>query len=58
LTVEPFGSRVTDLGIDEVDLIKFDCEGGEYLIISELSAPRGDECGTSDVDRALKIKVT
>jgi FkbM family methyltransferase len=58
LTVEQFWSQVTDLGIDEVDLIKLDCEGAEYLIISELSAPRVDECGTSDVDRALKIKVT
>ncbi len=38
LTVEQFWSRVVDFGIDEVDLMKLDCEGGEYLIISELSA--------------------
>ncbi len=38
LTVEQFWSQVTDFGIDEVDLIKLDCEGAEYLIIAELSA--------------------
>ena len=38
VAVEPFWSQVTDLGIDEVELIKLDCEGAEYLIISELSA--------------------
>jgi FkbM family methyltransferase len=38
LTVEQFWTQVTDFGIDEVDLIKLDCEGAEYLIISELSA--------------------
>lgn len=27
-----------DVGIDEVDLLKLDCEGAEYLIVSELSA--------------------
>jgi hypothetical protein len=27
-----------DVGIDEVDLLKLDCEGAEYLIISELAA--------------------
>jgi FkbM family methyltransferase len=37
LTVEQFWSQVTGFGIDEVDLIKLDCEGAEYLIISELS---------------------
>jgi hypothetical protein len=58
VAVEPFWTQVTDFGIDVVDLIKLDCEGAEYLIISALSAPRGDECGTSDLDRALKIKVT
>ena len=29
---------LADVGIDEVDLLKLDCEGAEYLIISELSA--------------------
>jgi FkbM family methyltransferase len=38
LTVEQFWTQVTDFGIDEVDLIKLDCEGAEYLIVSELSA--------------------
>ena len=38
LTVEQFWSQVTGFGIDEVDLIKLDCEGAEYLIVSELSA--------------------
>jgi FkbM family methyltransferase len=38
LTVEQFWTQVTNFGIDEVDLIKLDCEGAEYLIISELSA--------------------
>ena len=56
LTVEQFWTQVTDFGIDEVDLNKLDCEGAEYLIISALSAPRGDECGTSDLDRAIKTQ--
>ena len=38
LTVEQFWTQVTDFGIDEIDLIKLDCEGAEYLIVSELSA--------------------
>jgi len=29
---------LADVGIDEVDLLKLDCEGAEYLIISEFSA--------------------
>jgi hypothetical protein len=37
VAVEPFWTQVTDFGIDVVDLIKLDCEGAEYLIISELS---------------------
>ncbi len=40
LTVEQFWSQVTDFGIDEVDLIKLNCEGAEYSIISELTALR------------------
>ena len=35
VAVEPFWTQVTYFGIDEVDLIKPDCEGAEYLIISE-----------------------
>ena len=38
MTVDQFWTQVTDFSIDEVDLIKLDCEGAEYLIISELSA--------------------
>ncbi|MEY2611377.1 MAG: hypothetical protein RL069_188 [Planctomycetota bacterium] len=38
LTVKQFWTQVTDFGIDEVDLIKLDCEVAEYLIISDLSA--------------------
>jgi hypothetical protein len=29
---------LADVGIDEVDLLKLDCEGAEYLIVSEFSA--------------------
>ena len=29
---------LADVGIDEVDLLKLDCEGAEYMIISEFSA--------------------
>ena len=35
---DSLGPRYCDFGIDEVDLIKLDCEGVEYLIVSELSA--------------------
>ena len=35
---ESLGLRYRDFGIDEVDLIKLDCEGAEYLIVSEISA--------------------
>jgi hypothetical protein len=38
VAVKQFWTQVTDFGIDEVDLIKLDCEGAEYLIISECSA--------------------
>jgi hypothetical protein len=37
-TVEQFWTQVTVFGIDEVDMIKLDCEGAEYLITSTLSA--------------------
>lgn len=30
--------RYRDSGIDEFDLIKLDCEGADYLIVSKLSA--------------------
>jgi len=29
---------LADIGIDEVDLLKLDCEGAEYLIVSDFSA--------------------
>jgi len=35
---ESLEPRYRDFGIDEVDLIKLDCEGAEYLIVSEISA--------------------
>ena len=35
VAVESFLSQVTDFGIDGGNLIKLDCEGAEYLIISE-----------------------
>jgi FkbM family methyltransferase len=38
VTVEQFCAKAADFGIDEVDLIKLDCEGSEYLIVSELPA--------------------
>ena len=38
ITPEDLWSILADLGIDEVDLLKLDCEGAEYLIVSELSA--------------------
>jgi FkbM family methyltransferase len=38
VTVEQFCEQAADFGIDEVDLIKLDCEGAEYLIVSELPA--------------------
>jgi len=38
VTVEQFCAQAADFSIDEVDLIKLDCEGSEYLIVSELPA--------------------
>jgi FkbM family methyltransferase len=38
LTVEQLWTRVKDWGVNEIDLMKLDCEGAEYLIIPELSA--------------------
>ncbi len=38
MTFEQIWAQVADFGIDEVDLIKIDCEGSEYLIVSELPA--------------------
>jgi hypothetical protein len=32
------GNMLADVGIDEVDLLKLDCEGAEYLFVSEFSA--------------------
>jgi FkbM family methyltransferase len=38
ITVEDLWSRVQGTGIEEVDLLKLDCEGAEYVVIPELSA--------------------
>jgi FkbM family methyltransferase len=38
VTFEQVCAQAADFGIDEVDLIKLDCEGSEYLIVSELPA--------------------
>jgi hypothetical protein len=38
VTFEQIWAQAADFGIDEVDLIKLDCEGSEYLIVSELPA--------------------
>jgi hypothetical protein len=38
VTFEQICAQAADFGIDEVDLIKLDCEGSEYLIVSELPA--------------------
>ena len=35
---DSLGPRYCDFGIDEVDLIKLDCEGAERIIVSKLSA--------------------
>jgi len=35
---ESLGPRYRDFGIDEIDLIKLDCEGVEGIIVSTLSA--------------------
>ncbi|MBN8602598.1 MAG: FkbM family methyltransferase [Planctomycetes bacterium] len=38
ITPKDLWQLLGDVGIDEVDLLKLDCEGAEYLIVSELSA--------------------
>jgi FkbM family methyltransferase len=38
ITPKDLWEKLVDVGMDEVDLLKLDCEGAEYLIISELSA--------------------
>ncbi len=38
MTFQQIWAQVADFGIDEVDLIKLDCEGSECLIVSELPA--------------------
>ncbi|MEY4565071.1 MAG: hypothetical protein RLY14_41 [Planctomycetota bacterium] len=38
ITPSDLWQMLADVGIDEVDLLKLDCEGAEYLIVSELSA--------------------
>jgi FkbM family methyltransferase len=38
LTVEQLWEKISAWGVAEIDLLKLDCEGAEYLIIPELSA--------------------
>ena len=38
ITPSDLWQMLADVGIDEVDLLKLDCEGAEYLIVSEFSA--------------------
>ena len=38
ITPEDLWNILSDVSIDEVDLLKLDCEGAEYLIVSEFSA--------------------
>ena len=37
-TVEQLWKQISEWGVSEVDLLKLDCEGAEYVIIPELSA--------------------
>ena len=37
ITTEGLWQRIVEFGITEVDLLKLDCEGAEYLILPELS---------------------
>ncbi len=37
ITTEGFWQQIAEFGITEVDLLKLDCEGAEYLILPELS---------------------
>jgi hypothetical protein len=36
ITIKELWSRVTWAGIEEVDVMKLDCEGAEYVVINEL----------------------
>lgn len=38
LTVEQLWEKINEWGISEIDLLKLDCEGAEYLVVPELSA--------------------
>jgi FkbM family methyltransferase len=38
LTVEQLWATINEWGISEIDLLKLDCEGAEYLVVPELSA--------------------
>jgi FkbM family methyltransferase len=38
LTVEQLWAKISEWGISEIDLLKLDCEGAEYLVVPELSA--------------------
>ncbi len=38
LTVQQLWTRISQVGIDEIDLLKLDCEGAEYIVLPELMA--------------------
>jgi FkbM family methyltransferase len=38
ISTQDLWQLLDNLGIDEIDLLKLDCEGAEYLIVTELSA--------------------
>ncbi len=38
LTVKDLWTQINNWGVSEVDLLKLDCEGAEYVVIPELSA--------------------
>jgi FkbM family methyltransferase len=38
VTVEDLWSKISTWGMQEIDLLKLDCEGAEYVVIPELSA--------------------
>jgi FkbM family methyltransferase len=37
LTVEQLWAKINEWGISEIDLLKLDCEGAEYLVVPEFS---------------------
>ena len=44
ITTEELWQRLTEFGIDEIDLLKLDCEGADYFILPELARLRLLDC--------------